>query len=125
MNVILGEHNIIGIKDRYVVLELDLFRHSITGDLVTAYGLVEKLSVADVLDLETYIDLHANLIKNYRSQNWNYCDQAIEHLRGKWQGEYDSYYDNLAQRVTSLKTQDLDQDWDGAIIKDWYVKTAD
>lgn len=117
MNVILGEENLNDIKDRYVVLELDRFRRS-TGESVTAYGLVEKLTLADMLDLDTYIDLHANLIKNYRNQNWNYCEQAIEHLRGKWQGEYDSFYDNLSERVTAFKPVDLDPDWDGSIQKD-------
>ena len=41
---------------------------------------------------ESLKELHANLIKYYGLKKWDYCEQAIEQLMGKWGGELDTFY---------------------------------
>jgi len=36
-------------------------------------------------------------------------------LRGKWNGEIDSFYDDITQRITELKEQTLSPNWTGII----------
>jgi hypothetical protein len=61
--------------------------------------------------------MHVNLIRNYGQRRWNYCEQAIEQLMGKWGSELDSFYIELAARIANLKTQTLNDTWSGIIEK--------
>lgn len=115
MNIILGTQNIKDISDRYVVLELDTLRLAGQTDPVTAYCVLDQTPLQDMLQLDQWRDLHQNLIKNYRLKNWNFCEQAIEHLRGHWQGDLDSFYDDLLQRVQQLRETEPDEAWDGVL----------
>lgn len=116
MNIILGTENIDPIKDRYIILELDSFRFASNADPVTAYCLVSDVNFETLLQLEQWQDLHRGLIKNYKQANWNYCEQALDHLRGQWNGELDSFYDELQSRIQELKIQCVDTlGWDSVI----------
>ena len=117
MNIIMGQQNVQDLDDKYTVLELDTFRIQGSTDPVTAYCLVEHLPLEEMLQLESFKELHTNLIKNYRLKNWRYCEDAIEHLMPRWGGELRSYYEELSSRINSLKQQDLEPDWDGIITK--------
>ena len=115
MNIVLGEENVRDIRERYIVLELDQFRIPGHDSPVTAYCVTENLSVNELLQIDRWRDLHSNLMKNYRLRNWSYCMQAIEHLQGRWNGQLDSFYQSLLQRIQDLQTQDLDETWTGVI----------
>ena len=65
--------------------------------------------------IEQNTNLHRKLIENYRKKNWDYCEQAIEHLKGLWNGEVDSFYNEIEQRVAKYKEQDPGADWDAVI----------
>ena len=117
MNIILGKENIRGLDSKYLVLELDTMRFGNSADPVTAYCLIENLPINEMLTLDQYSDLHENLIRNYRLKNWNYCINAIEHLKGKWHGEVDSFYQDLLQRITAIQDQELDDAWYGYLIR--------
>ena len=116
MNIIIGEKNAEEARDKYTVLELDTFSTD-DGGTVTAYCLLELDAMEDLFTLQQFRDLHQNLMKNYRLKNWNFCEQALEHLRGRWRGEVDSFYDDLASRVTALRLQPPGEDWDGTMHK--------
>lgn len=115
MNILLGSDNIQGVTDKYTVLELDAIRIGGLEEPIQAYCLVENISIPEVMGLESLRDLHGNLIKNYRRRDWNYCEQALAHLRGKWNGELDSFYNELWSRIQTLKEIELDDSWDWAI----------
>ena len=115
MNVILGDENIKNIDSRYVVLELDQIRVSAEADPLTAFCLVEQLPLPEIPQQHHYLELHKNLIKNYRRKNWKFCQDAIEHLIGRWRGELDTFYMDLLSRVNKYQAQDLEPDWDGVI----------
>lgn len=115
MNIILGEENVKDIDNKYIVLELDTM--VIDGAPVKAYCLVEQMSLDEFFTLDNYRDLHEKLISNYHKKNWSFCEQAIEHLKGRWRGEVDSFYDSLLERVVAFKDNDPGTDWNGFIVK--------
>jgi hypothetical protein len=114
MNIIFGEA-LDTIPDNYVVLELDTFVLPPDHKTVTSYCVVEKIALQDFPVLESYKKVHADLIQAYRDQNWEYCDHAIKGLLGRWNGEVDSFYDNLFVRVQELKTNPPGPEWTGYI----------
>lgn len=115
MNIILGEDRIADVSEKYIVLPLDSFLVAGHPDPVRSYCVLADLSIADLMQIESLRDLHQNLIKNYGLRNWNYCEQAMEHLLGKWNGQLDSFYRDLADRVQIYKQEDPGPEWTPAI----------
>lgn len=117
MNIILDPDDLSEMRNKYTVLELDTIRLLPEGKTVTAYCLVENLPIQELPDAQSKMDLHDNLIKNYRKKDWNYCSQALEHLEGFWGGEADSFYQELRGRIAKYIEQDPGDSWDGVIEK--------
>ena len=117
MNIILGRENIEQAQEKYTVLELDTLIINGAADPVTAYCLIEQVPIDQISGMDQFRDLHNNLMANYRKRNWKYCEDAIEHLRGQWGGELDSFYIEMSQRVADLKESVLPNDWNGVIDK--------
>lgn len=117
MNILLGEDAAKNVEEKYIVLELDRIKFPGIPDPVTAYCLVERVNLTDLVGGTDWCELHANLIKNFRLRNWKYCQDAIEHLRGHWNGEVDTFYDSLGKRVQSYIDVEPGPDWDGCIEK--------
>ena len=115
MNIIFKE-NTKEIQEKYTVLDLDTFLMP-DGSTRTACCLVESIPIMELSQINSLKDLHANLIENYAKKNWNYCEQAIEQLVGKWGGELDSFYAELQTRIKQLQLQDLDDAWTPVIPK--------
>ena len=113
MNIIFGDNVAELAREKYTVLELDTFL--VNGQTATAYAIVEKIPLLEMTTLSHYQDLHENLMREYQKRNWNYCEDAIGHLQGRWGTDLDSFYSELYQRIQNLKTQSLSDDWTGAI----------
>ena len=117
MNIIFGADNASRATDKYIVLELDTVIISPTAEPLVAYGLIERVPLKDMAKITSLSELHANLIKEYKKQNWKFCEDAIEHLQGSWNSELDSFYTDLHTRVQANKTQTLADAWTGAVVK--------
>jgi hypothetical protein len=115
MNIIFGASAAQQAQEKYIVLELDTFQ--VDQQLTTTYALVEQVTLMEMLSLGQFKELHSNLMTEYRKRNWKYCEDAMEHLRGKWNGELDTFYTVLAERIQDLKTQTLSNEWNGTILK--------
>lgn len=111
MQIIISKDNVSEIQQKYIVLELDQFRTSEQPEPVSAWCLVDQVALPDLLEMQRWKDLHDNLIKNYRSKNWSYCAQALEHLHGRWSGELDSFYTELSLRVQACLQHPPGPDW--------------
>ena len=118
MKVIFGKEAAESISDRMTLLELDTFFQPGLVEPITAYAVVDNQSISlqEIPTLENFKNLHNNLMAEYRKKNWNYCEQAIEHLQGRWKGELDSFYEEMLQRIDRLKETKLAADWNGIVI---------
>ena len=114
MNIIFGDALEI-LPDNYTVLELDTFVFPPNNNKRTSYCVVEKIPLSDFPLMEAYCKVHADMIQAYRNQNWDYCRHAIQGLIGRWNGELDSFYTNLLQRVESYQINPPDSEWTGFI----------
>jgi len=117
MNIIFGD-SIDTLPDHYIKLELDTFRITDSNNTVTAYCLVEKMAMDEFATMDSYKKIHVDLLDAYRKQHWNYCEQAIEGLMGKWGGELNTFYTDLLTRVNQHKANGVPPDWTAVIIKD-------
>ena len=118
MKVIFGKDAADSVSNRMTLLELDTFFQPGLVEPITAYAVVDNQSISlqEIPSIENFKNLHNNLMLEYRQKNWNYCEQAIEHLRGRWKGELDSFYDEMILRIDRLKETKLNDDWNGIII---------
>jgi len=116
MQIIFGEPPE-GLTEKYIVLELDTIQYAEDSDPITAYCVIsgEQIALEEVSLLKQYAETHRALMNNYRKQNWSFCEQAIDSLRGKFKGEMDSFYNVLESRVREYKKESLDNDWDGVL----------
>jgi hypothetical protein len=106
------------IKNRYTVLQLDTFYFAEIDQTRVAYCLIETVPITEMIRIDKDIELHNNVLRNYALKNWNYCIDAIEHLKGRWNGELDSFYDSILQRVDKLRDTELDDSWAGIIVRE-------
>jgi hypothetical protein len=104
------------LEEKYTVLDLDTFKFP-DGTVHTACCVIENMPIQELAQAKQVKDLHANLISEYGKRNWNYCEQAIDQLLGKWGGEVDSFYEDLQKRITYFQEIDLDESWTPVISK--------
>ena len=118
MKVIFGKQVADSLGDRMTVLELDTFFQPGLTDPITAYAVLENTSIPyqEIPVIANHQELHNTMMLEYRRRNWNYCEQALEHLVGKWGGEVDSFYEELSKRIAKLKETNLPNDWTGIVI---------
>lgn len=118
MKVIFGRDAAAAISERMTVLELDTLYQEGLKESVTAFAVLDNTDVPlqELPLMENHLKLHTTMMLEYRARNFSYCEQALEHLRGKWGGEIDSFYDELQNRINSLKTATLPDNWDGVVV---------
>lgn len=120
MNIIFAtEKEAEELREKYIVLELDTFRFGANPDPVVSWCVIDTSSVTlnDLPRMDQFVDLHNNMMRNYRLRNWKYCEDALEHLMGKWRGEIDSFYSIMDQRIRQYKEKDPGPEWNGCIVK--------
>jgi hypothetical protein len=117
MNIIFGKEQADSMLEKYTVLELDIFQIGNTSDTVTAYCAVENIPIDQLLQVPELKIKHANMIDYYRTQQWTACQFELDQLIGQWNGELDSFYQEISARITQFATQDLDSTWTPVIVK--------
>ena len=116
MNIMFSNSITDEVKSKYTLLELDKFYFSDTQRVDTAFCLVENIPIQEMFSVDKMLELHDNLMKNFRERNWKYCEDALEHLTGKWNNELDSFYQVLTERIAYFKDNDPGDDWSGVIM---------
>jgi hypothetical protein len=117
MHIIFGQQSAEQAKEKYTVLELDRIRFEPLGPVIDTYCVIESVPLEEIAQLENYQRLHSKLMENYRRKDWNFCEQALEHLHGRWGGVANSFYDEISNRIAKYKQQDPGDDWDGIYEK--------
>ena len=113
------ESDVAVLKTKYTILELDTLRFPDSNMTQTAWCVIstDNVTLQDLPVMGQYQELHNNMMRNYKLKNWKYCEDAIEHLLGRWKGDLDSFYNEIATRLATLKEQDPGPEWDGTYIK--------
>lgn len=119
MYVIFGKDTVNKLGDKFTYLELDTFMEEGLESPVTAFAVIsmDDVRLEEIPLLDNYSRMHNDMLKEYRKGNFNYCQQAMEHLRGRWQKQLDSFYDEFEQRIKRLESEPLPEGWDGTIHK--------
>lgn len=119
MHIIFGQETAEQMSEKYIVLELDRIQAQKDGTVVDTYCVVEKeqMSITEVTQVKNYQHLHQKLMENYRRRDWNFCEQALEHLHGRWGGTINSFYDEISRRIAKYKEQDPGPEWNGVYAK--------
>lgn len=115
MNIIFGRDQVAGLAERYTVLELDTIRVKPANTEITAFCVVESIPIMNMPKIESMKNLHENLLIEYRKRNWNYCEQAMEHLVGFWGHEVDTFYNSMRERIQQYSENDPGESWNGII----------
>lgn len=97
MQIILGSEAADRLRENYTVLELETFHHQ--GQDITAYCVVNQVPIHELPHLDEHKRLHADFIHELKIGNHEYCINALEHLHGKFNGELDSFYDIISERI--------------------------
>ena len=116
MNIILGESAVEQLGDAYTVLELDTVTIG-SSDPVKAYCVVDVIPLDELPRTESLKKMHSSLMEQYYDRNWSFCEDAISHLMGAWNGAVDSFYSDLLSRVNTYKQSDPDPSWTGIVAK--------
>ena len=118
MNIIIGADAANEAREKYTVLPLQDIKFASHPDMppVTSYCLVENIPVDELPKLEEQVDLHIKFYENLQKPDFNYCEQALEHLKGKWRGEVDTYYEVMEKSINENKDVE-DLKWDPILYK--------
>ena len=105
MNIIIGKEDAEKMSEKYTVLPLETMKFKSNPEFppVVAYCLIEKIPVSEMTKIDENKDLHTKFYENYQKGDFSFCEQALEHLKGKWGGEIDSYYDIMEDRISKYK----------------------
>ena len=100
MQIIFGRDNAEKLREKYTVLDLETVTAE-DGQTMEVFCLVsaEHIGIPDLPHLEQWIKLHDEFLHGYHTQQYDYCRQCIEHLRGKFGGELDTFYDEILRRI--------------------------
>lgn len=118
MKIIFGKNSAELADKRLTVLELDTFFQVGLEEPITAYAVMDTSNVGihQFATLKSFTELHNQMLIEYRKQNFKYCEDALEHLTGKWGGDLDSFYEEFGKRIQTLKKEKLGKDWTGIVI---------
>lgn len=119
MLVVFGKETADKLKERMTVLELDTFMQPGLPNPVTAYAVLEMedIPIQELPQLENMTLLHNTMWEEYRARRFTFCVNAMEHLRGKWSGTLDSFYDEFGARIKKLTEEELPENWSSVIYK--------
>jgi hypothetical protein len=99
MNVIFDKEVAAELAQKYTVLPLPPITQTEDNKTVTVQPQViidmEKVPLQEISSLDQWVDLHKQLVENHIKKDYNFCEQAVEHLMGKFKGELDSYYKHI------------------------------
>ena len=115
MNIILEGNITPELKERCTLLRLDQFFLKELDRTCTAYCALQNIPINEMSTLKNYIETHESMIDNFYKRNWNFCEQALEHLIGHWNGQLDTFYEHFSDRIKSYKESEPDDGWDGVI----------
>lgn len=99
MQIIFNRDVANSLREKYTVLELEAF--DVNGQQLETFCVVpaEKINLGEMPTLEQTSALHAHYVQALKDKNYKICTELHEHLLGKFGGELDSFYEEIAKRI--------------------------
>jgi len=99
MNIIFGRDNAEKLREKYTVLDLETL--IVEDKEMEVFCLVpgDKIAIQDLPQLESWTKLHDDFLTAYKNNQFEFCKECIENLKGKFGGELDSFYDEMLSRI--------------------------
>lgn len=97
MHIIMGQEAADKLKENYTVLELETFEHN--GQSITAFCVVNELPLGELPELEKLKSLHQSFVDAVKDKNYPVCEVLLEKLKGRFNGELDSFYEEIERRI--------------------------
>lgn len=109
MYIIFGSKIAEELRQSNIILQLETF--TAQGVEHTAYCVVKPESVIlEMEHVERNTALHQATVDAWNKQDYQTVKEGITHLRGRFSGELDSFYDELSSRMERMKKeQEIDQ----------------
>ena len=104
MQIIFDEKMVPELRSRYVVLELDTIMQPGMEKPLTLYALIETMNLEILTKLPEIVQQHEDMIRAYKSNDWDTAEREANALRGSWRGEIDEFYDILIESVKEMRT---------------------
>ena len=98
MHIIMGKEAAEALKENYTVLELETFVHN--EEAITAFCVVDQVPLGELPVLDQHKQDHAEFISQLNSQNFSYCIKTAPTLKGRFNGDLDSFYDEIVARYS-------------------------
>ena len=111
VKIVIGSLTNDQVKDEYYTLELDCIAVKGKKEGVNIYTVLGKKQ--DVKAKSADRQLHDNMLKLYRQQEFNQAIAACKNLTGRFDGAMDHYYELWVERCEEMKNAKLPKDWDG------------
>jgi hypothetical protein len=118
MNIIFDTENLDQIKNNNILLELDTFYFTKQDKIATAYCVVDNFKITEFAMIDQQQKLHAEMISAYKNKNFVLCQDLLEQLVGTFNGEVDSFYAELTNRIIKLDSAQLSNDWNPIICRE-------
>lgn len=102
--------------DKYTKIELGTFYTELgpDGPSITPWGLIgpDDIPVDRLPHLGDMVSLHEKMLENFQKKNWDFTEQAIEHLREFFPTEYNDFYDYILEQLALLRANPpTDPNW--------------
>ena len=111
MNIIFDKNLAEQLKEKYTVLELDTVLQPQMTEPLTLYAVVELINVSDISTLNFFREMHNDLIKAYKSGNWDRSIDLANGLKRQFNNELDEFYDLVID--FSTESAKVNRTWDG------------
>ena len=103
MDIIFGRENAEKLRVKYTVLDLETVEKD--GHKFEVFCLIpaDKIAISDLPKLEEWVTLHNEFLAGYQNNHYEFCRQCIEHLKGKFSGELDTFYEEILRRINEAE----------------------
>jgi hypothetical protein len=98
MDIIFSRQVAEELAEKYVVLELE--PHVVEDKILETFCVVptEKISLIEITMLDHWKKLHQEFVQANKDKNAKLCIDLAEHLKGKFGGDLDEFYEIVCTR---------------------------
>ena len=111
MNIIFNQQLAKDLQEKYLVLELDTVMQPGMTEPIVLHAVIEMDNLQEMATFSFFKEMHAEMISNYKSGDWERTIDFASMLLGHWNKEIDEFY-NLVIDFCQESAK-VNKSWDG------------